>query len=312
MTGLARKRTAAGGARFLDPATLARIGNLELLARTVVGGFLSGLHRSPYLGFSSDFAEHRPYMPGDDVRRIDWRLFARSDRHHIRLFEAETNANFVVVLDVSKSMDYGNGDLTRFDYSRYLGACLAYLSHRQRDRVGLVTIDDGIVDRVPPSMKHLDTILGVLDRSRPEGRGSLCKAITQVTELLKRRGIVAIISDFYERSDDLLLALGGLKARGHDIIAFHPLDPSELDFPFEDASAFEGLEDDEQIPVIPKQVRTEYIAHITGHVEALRKGLTDLQSDYAKVNIAHPLDQALFEYLLARGRSARRSRRRLG
>ena len=209
-------------------------------------------------------------------------------------------------------MDYGGGELSRFDYARYLSACLAYLSNRQRDRVGLVTVAGGIVDRVPPSMKHLETILGVLDRSRPEGRGSLCKALTQVTELLKRRGIVAVISDFYEDADELLAALGGLRARGHDIIAFHPIDPSELDFPFEDASAFEGLEDEEQIPVIPKQVRSEYIAHIANHIDALGRGLTELQADYARVSIAEPLDRALFDYLLARGRRARRARRRLG
>ena len=294
--------------RFLDPATLARIGNLELLAKTVVGGFLSGLHRSPWLGFSSDFAEHRPYMPGDDVRRIDWRLYARSDRHHIRLFEAETNANVVVVLDVSRSMDFGTGPLSRFDYSRFLAACLAHLSNRQRDRVGLLTVDDAIVDRVPPSMKHLDTILAVLDRATPEGEGSLCAAMAQVTELLKRRGIVALISDFYEDPDALLEAVGALGARGHDLIVFHPVDPAELEFPYADASAFEELEGGAQLPVIPGRVRSDYVEHFQLHLSRLRDGFRELQADYTTVKITEPLDQALFEYLLARGRRTTRGR----
>ena len=136
-----RTRTVGSGTQFLDPAVLGRIGNLQLLARTVVDGFLTGLHRSPYLGFSIDFAEHRPYMPGDDIRRIDWRLWARTDRHYIKLFEADTNANFVVLLDVSASMSYGSHSLTKLDYARYLAACLAFFSSQQRDRVGLVTFD---------------------------------------------------------------------------------------------------------------------------------------------------------------------------
>ena len=159
-----RTRHSAAGAQFLDPAVLGRITNLELLARTVVDGFLTGLHRSPYLGFSMDFAEHRPYMPGDDIRRIDWKLYARTDRHYIKLFEADTNANFSILLDLSASMSYGSHSLTKLDYARYLAACLAYFSNKQRDRVGLVTFDHEVVDYVPPSMKHLDTILHTLDQ----------------------------------------------------------------------------------------------------------------------------------------------------
>ena len=148
----ARARASASGAQFLDPAVLARIDNLELLARTVVDGFLSGLHRSPYLGFSLDFAEHRPYMPGDDIRRIDWKLFGRTDRHYIKLFEAETNADFSVLLDVSRSMSYSSHDVTKLDYARYLAAALLFFCNRQRDRVGLVTFDEAIVDYVPPDV----------------------------------------------------------------------------------------------------------------------------------------------------------------
>src|SRR5438132_3747389 len=152
------------GANFLDPRVLARIDNLALLARIVVEGFLNGLHHSPYLGLSVDFAEHRAYMPGDDIRRIDWRLWARTDRFYVKEFEADTNANFSVILDISRSMDFGSGGITKFDYARYLAACLAWFSRKQRDRVGLVTFDDDMVDRVPPSAKNLNVVLHTLDR----------------------------------------------------------------------------------------------------------------------------------------------------
>ncbi|MCH8256010.1 MAG: DUF58 domain-containing protein, partial [Gemmatimonadetes bacterium] len=149
-------RSHATGARFIDPNILARMDNLELVARTVVDGFISGLHRSPYLGLSIDFAEHRPYMPGDDIRRIDWRVFGRTDRFYVKEFEADTNANFSVVLDISRSMDFGEAGIRKLDYAKFLAASLTYLSSRQRDRVGLVTFDSEIVDIVPPSAKHLE------------------------------------------------------------------------------------------------------------------------------------------------------------
>src|SRR6185295_281580 len=161
------------GARFLDPLTLSRIDNLELLARTVVEGFLNGLHHSPYLGLSVDFAEHRPYMPGDDIRRIDWKLWARTDRHYVKEFEADTNANFSVIHDVSSSMNYGSGSVTKLEYAKYLSACLAWFSRKQRDRVGLVTFDSDIVDRVPPSAKNLNVVLHMLDRMKPGTKGNL-------------------------------------------------------------------------------------------------------------------------------------------
>ena len=293
-------RTSAGGVRFLDPAVLGRIGNLELLARTVVDGFLTGLHRSPYLGFSLDFAEHRPYMPGDDIRRIDWRLFARTDRHYIKLFEAETNANFVVLLDVSRSMSYGSHSVTKLDYARYLSACLAFFSHRQRDRVGLVTFDHEIVEYVPPSMKHMDTVLHVLDRVEAGRPGSLSKSFLQVTELLGRKGILVIVSDFYESPDDVISAVGPLRARGHDVIVFHVLDPNELTFPFEEASGFEDMETGEQIPVIPAKLKEEYLRVVSDHLGALRDRLTENRIDYTLLDTSQPLDLALFQYLLAR------------
>ncbi|MGB1779929.1 MAG: DUF58 domain-containing protein [Longimicrobiales bacterium] len=297
-----RPRHSAAGTQFLDPAVLGRIGNLELLARTVVDGFLTGLHRSPYLGFSMDFAEHRPYMPGDDIRRIDWKLYARTDRHYIKLFEADTNANFSVLLDLSASMSYGSHSLTKLDYARYLAACLTYFSNKQRDRVGLVTFDHEVVDYVPPSMKHLDTILHTLDRVTAGRPGSLAEPILRITEMLSRKGILVVISDFYEEPDAVLSALGPLRARGHDVIVFHVMDPFELEFPFQEASGFEDLETGEQIPVIPGKLRSDYLAMVNAHLTALEKRFTDNQIDYRLLDTSKPLDAALFEYLLSRER----------
>ena len=300
-----RTRTATAGTQFLDPVVLGRIGNLELLAKTVVDGFLTGLHRSPYLGFSVDFAEHRPYMPGDDIRRIDWRLFARSDRHYIKLFEADTNANFSVLLDVSASMSYGSHSLTKLDYARYLSACLTFFSSRQRDRIGLVTFDHDIVDYVPPSMKHLDTILHTLDRVTAGRRGSLTEPMLKITELLRRKGILVVVSDFYEEVDSVLSALGPLRARGHDVIVFHVMDPYELEFPFEEASGFEDLETGEQIPVIPTKLRDDYMNMVQNHLATLKKRFSDNRIDYTLLDTSKPLDLALFQYLLARERMSK-------
>ncbi len=296
----ARTRTSAAGTQFLDPAVLGRIGNLALLARTVVDGFLTGLHRSPFLGFSTNFAEHRPYMPGDDIRRIDWRLYARTDRHYIKLFEADTNSNFSVLLDVSASMNYGSHSLTKFDYARYLTACLTFFSSRQRDRIGLVTFDHEVVDYVPPSMKRLDTILHTLDRAKAERPGSLRAPMLRITEMLARKGILVVVSDFYEDPDVILSALGPLRARGHDVIVFHVMDPYELEFPFEEASGFEDLETGEQIPVIPGRLRDDYLQMVKAHLDELRTRFAESRIDYTLLDTSKPLDMALFRYLLAR------------
>jgi len=297
--------TSRRGARFLDPAVLARIDNLELLARTVVDGFLAGLHRSPYLGFSLDFAEHRPYMPGDDIRRIDWRLFGRTDRHYIKLFEAETNTNFAVVMDVSRSMSFGSHAVTKLDYARYLAAALAFLSNRQRDRVGLVTFDHDIVDYVSPSMKHMDSVLHVLDRSEAGGAGSLGPPLVRVAELLSRKGMLVVVSDFYEDAERVIESVGMLRARGHDVIVFHILDPVELDFPFQEASGFEDMETGDQIPVIPDQLRDTYRELVRAHAARLEERFNANRIDYKLLDTSRPLDLALFHYLSARARLSR-------
>ena len=298
----AKEQEGVPGRRFLDPKVLARIDDLELVARFVVEGFISGLHRSPHLGFSTDFAEHRQYMPGDDTRHMDWRVFARTDRLYIKNYEADTNSNFLVILDVSGSMNYGTSGLTKLEYAKYLGACLAYFSHRQRDRVGLVTVDTDIVDFVPPSAKHLNQVLHGLDRAVAKGRGSLAMPLLKVSESQHRRSILLILSDLYEPAEKIRDALGPLRDAGHDVVVMHLLDPAELNFTFDAAGTFEDLESGERIPVVPGRLRTRYTELIRDHLAAVEKLLGEGRIDYVMVDTSKPVDEVLFQYLLRRER----------
>ncbi|HEY6830530.1 MAG TPA: DUF58 domain-containing protein [Gemmatimonadaceae bacterium] len=314
MTTSVAPTQASAKTSFLDPSVLARIGNLELLARTVVEGFINGLHRSPHLGASTDFAEHRAYMPGDDIRRIDWKLFARSDRHYIKEYEADTNTNFMVVLDTSPSMRYGatapedGGRVSKLTYGCYLAACLAYFSSLQRDRVGMATIDHDIVDYVPPSAKHLNLLLHTLDRIEKKGRDTkvtpgrslLGPPLRKLSDSLRRRSLVVVISDFYEDPEDVVRGLTHLRGRGNDLMVFHVLDPREIDFSFSDSSNFIDMETGEKMPVIPEYLRKQYRELMQAHTATLGKRIGESRADYALFDTSKPLDQALFKYLLAR------------
>jgi len=293
------------GARFLDPSVLARIDNLQLLARVVVDGFLHGLHRSPHLGLSIDFAEHRAYMPGDDIRRIDWRLFARSDRFFVKQYEAETSATFVGLLDVSRSMSFGSQGTTKLDYARYLAACITFFSQKQRDRVGLVTFDHEIVDYIPPSGRHMENILHVLDAARPGRPGSLATPMLHAGELFSSSGIVVLISDLYEGVDAVIDAVKPLRYRGHDVMVFHVLDPAELDFPFESPASFQDMESGAMMPVVPTELADEYRTLIRKHSTDLERKFTANRIDYTLLDTSKPLDHALFRYLSAREKLSR-------
>ncbi|HEX5436147.1 MAG TPA: DUF58 domain-containing protein [Gemmatimonadaceae bacterium] len=296
---------AAAPAAFLDPVVLSRIGNLELLARTVVEGFINGLHHSPHLGMSLDFAEHRAYMPGDDTRRIDWRLYARTDRFYIKEFEADTNTNFSVLLDVSASMRYGSGPVSKLDYARFLAACLAYFSHGQRDRVGLVTFDADIVEVVPPSAKHLSAVLTCLARARAERAGQLEAPLRKLAEHFRRRSMILLMSDLYAEPDIVLDALRHLRQRGNDVMVIHLLDPAELEFPFDGPGTFEDVETHERRPIVPEYLREPYRALIRAHVAELGRRLGEQGMDYAMFDTSWPLDVALFDFLSKRQRRGR-------
>jgi len=299
-------RVSMRGAQFVDPSALARIRNLELLARTVVDGFINGLHRAPHLGFSLDFAEHRGYEPGDDLRRVDWRVFARTDRYYVKQFEADSNANLVVALDVSKSMRYASRGVSKLDYGRFLAASLLYFSHQQRDRVGLVTFDTEVREYVPPSARHLEFGLYALDRVAEGGTpGTLAAPLLRLTERLVRRGIVVVISDLYDEPEAVANAVRPLRYRGHDVIVFHVLDPAEIEFPFGEAASFEDLETGDRMPIVPASVREQYQALVRQHTEALGRLFTDSRIDYTLFDTSVPLDHALFHYLSARERLSR-------
>jgi uncharacterized protein (DUF58 family) len=316
--------TSVPGAHLIDPSVLARIGNLELLARIVVDGFINGLHRAPHLGSSTDFAEHRLYTPGDDIRRVDWKLYGRTDKYFIKQYEADTNTNFTAILDVSKSMRYGaskeTGRVSKLEYGCYLAACLAYFSSMQRDRVGLVTVENDVSTYVPASARHLRVILQALDQTlRQEtsateattnvlGETTLGAAtrlgppMRKISELFRRRSMIVLISDLYEEPEAVVEAVNNLRGRGNDIMVFHLLDPTELEFPFTDSSNFIDIETGEKMPVIPEYLRKQYREVIGAHVATLGKELRDHRIDYALFDTSKPLDGALYAYLATRER----------
>ena len=292
-------------AAFLDPALLARISDLSLLARTVVDGFMHGQHRSLRKGSSVDFAQHRSYQPGDDLRRIDWRVFGRTDRFYVKEYEADTNASVMFALDSTGSMDFGSGAVTKYDYGRFLIASLAWLSQQQGDRVGLATFTGDLVDVVPPSTRHLQLLLHTLSRAKATGSGHLTNAVDRFTHLSARTGIAVLVTDCYETPEALGRATASLRMRGHDVIVFHLVDPAERDFPFSAATTFEDAESGSRLPLRPDDLRAKYKELVAAHHAAVAQRLAAAGVDYVRVDTDQPLDRALHAYLdrrLARSR----------
>ena len=244
-------------------------------------------------------------MPGDDIRQIDWRLFARTDRFYVKEFEADTNTSFTLLLDVSRSMNFGSAGITKLDYARYLAASLAVFSQRQRDRIGMITFDHDIVDFIPPSAKHLEVVLHTLDTLTSTRPSDYRGPLTKIAEAIHRRGIVVLISDLYDEPDAILDAVKGLRYKGNDLIVFHVLDPAELNFPYDEAASYQDLESGEAVPVVPEYLRDEYRKLVRAHIETLTKTLGDNRIDYALFDTATPLDYALFQFLSARERLTR-------
>ncbi len=293
------------GQRFIDPEVLTRIDNLELIARSVVDGFISGLHRSPRLGMSMDFAGHRAYMPGDDVRRIDWRVYARTDRLYVKQFEADTNANLHLVLDISRSMDFGSGALSKLEYAKFLAASLAYLSLRQRDRIGLITFDNDVVDFIPTSIRHFERVLHALDRLTPGGVSDYQQPLEKIAEQLRRRSLVVLISDLYDTPERLLKAINQLHYRGNDLIVFHLLDPLELSLNLGDNTSVEDLESGVKLPIAVAELRDRYRELVRDHQAELERLFGANRIDYIFADISRPLDNVLFQYLSNRAQQNR-------
>ena len=292
--------------QFLDPAVVARLGTLELKARAVVEGFISGLHRSPYKGFSVEFAEYRQYIHGDDLSTIDWKVYARSDRHYVKKFEEETNLHCHLLVDVSGSMAYGSRGISKFDYAACLAASLGYLMNRQRDGIGMTAFSDRIVDVLPSSTRpgHLRNLLLALDRLEVGSRTDVAKPLHQLAETLTKRGMVVLISDLLDDPEAVIRGLKHFQYRGSDVLVFHVLDPDELEFPFDQATRFEDLETGEEVMAVPGAVRAHYLTQIGGLIERYRRELGAAGIDYQLLNTREPLEMALLAYLSTRSRTA--------
>jgi len=290
------------GRGYLSPEVLARINSLELVARTVVEGFIAGLHRSPYLGFSTDFAEHRQYMPGDDIRHIDWKLLARTDRMYIKKYQGDTNTQIHLLLDVSASMGFASGAITKLQYAQYLVSSLAYLGVRQHDAVGFTAFDETTVEHAPPSTRtgQFRTVLGILERLSPTRGTSLVAQLHRSADLIKRRGVVVLMSDLYVDHEELLRGLEHLRFAGHEVIVFHIVDRQELDFEFDESVVLEDSESAEQLHVLPEIVRADYIRAVRRHIDAIAEGARRSRIDYELLRTSEPLDSALFSYLARR------------
>ncbi|HEX8293924.1 MAG TPA: DUF58 domain-containing protein [Pyrinomonadaceae bacterium] len=301
---------ARGTPRFLDPEVLARIGSLELLARAVVEGFIAGLHRSPFTGFSTEFTEYRQYNPGDDLRYLDWRLLGRTDRFFIKKYRADTNAQVTLLVDTSGSMRYAGreGGVSKLQYAQFLAAALAHLASRQQDAVGLTAFGERVHTHVPALNRagHMRTVYGRLSALEAGGETRLSEALHLTADRLTRRGVVALVSDFYESPDELAGAFQHLRFRGHDVIAFHVLDPKEVGFEFEDnLLLLEDSETLEQLPVLPDVVAGGYRERVSAHVAALRQTCAANRVDYELVTTDRPLDFALFSFLSRRAGKAK-------
>jgi uncharacterized protein (DUF58 family) len=291
--------------QFLDPAVVARLGTLELKARTVVEGFLSGLHRSPFKGFSVEFAEYRQYLPGDDLSTIDWKVYARSDRHYVKKFEEETNLNCHVMLDVSGSMGYGSRGITKYQYGQCLAASLAYLMNRQRDATGLAAFDERIVTMLPASARpgHLNAMLVTLDRLEIGTTTNVSKPLHQLADSLNKRGMVVLISDLLDEPERVIRGLKHFRFRGTDVIVFHVLDPDELKFPFERATRFEDIETRQEVMAVPVVVREHYLKAIGDLIDRYKQELGAAGIDYQLLTTDQPLEMGLLAYLSTRGRT---------
>jgi uncharacterized protein (DUF58 family) len=285
--------------RFLDPDAIKRIARLEVRARHVVEGFLVGMHRSPYFGHSVEFLQHREYAPGDDIRDVDWKVWAKQDRFYVKQYEEDTNLRAALVVDASASMAYGSGPLNKFEYGATVAASLAYLILRQQDAVGCLTFDAGVRASVPQRMSrnHIDAIVHVLDASRPARKTNLDDILRRVAETYPRRGLVVLVSDLLVERPGLFRGLRLLRSRGHDVIVFHVMDDDELDFPFSGPTRFEGLEIDRRLGCNPRALREGYLEAVGEFLDEVRRGCVGHGVDYTLLRTSQPLDAALAAYL---------------
>jgi len=290
---------------LLAPPALAKIARMELVARQVMDGYVQGMHRSPHIGFALDFAQHRQYVPGDDVKRIDWRVYAKADRYYIKQYEVTTNLRAHLVLDASGSMKYqGAGDaMSKFRYAQFVTACLTYLVLHQQDSAGLVVFDNKIRENIPPRSagSHLLNITKALDQIQPGGESAIAPILHDIAERIGHRGLVIIISDFFDKVPDLMEALHHLKHKRHEVILLQIMADDELSFPFRRFSLFESLEiATQKVRLDPATMRSTYLQNVAAHLKALREGAGRMAMSHALFNTSEPFDEALAAYLSRR------------
>lgn len=297
---------------LIDPAALMRIKNLQLRARVVVDGFLSGMHRSPIHGFSVEFTEYRDYTPGDDLRYLDWRLFARSDRYYLKRFEDETNLRCYLLVDLSRSMGYRSLAWDKAEYARTAAATIAYFLSLQRDAVGLVTFDQAIGDCLPARFRagHLHRLMMCLERATGGQGTDLAAPLEQIARTARKRGLVVLFSDMLAPVEAIATRLGYLRSRGHDIVVMRVLDPAEVDFPFAEESLFYDIETGREVYVDPQEARQRYRERFDEHARAMTSACHQLGADFYNVTTDRPLDGVLADVLNSRARRGRRGARR--
>lgn len=298
---------ASRAASLIDPPTLMRIKSLQLRAKIVVQGFLSGLHRSPHHGFSVEFSEYRQYTPGDDPRYLDWKLFARSDRYYIKRYEDETNLRCHLLVDLSKSMGYGSIRYTKVDYARTAAATLAYFLSTQRDAAGLVTFDQAIADYLPARYRpgHLRRLMLCLERATAGTRTDLAAPLEQIAITVRKRGMIVLISDLLAPVDLLQTQLGFLRSQGHEVVIMRVLDPTEIDFTFDKAAMFEDMESGRNLYIDPAAARSQYLEQFNRHAEEIKRICRDLGVDYYQLPTSQPMELALYDFIQARVKAGR-------
>jgi uncharacterized protein (DUF58 family) len=290
--------------RLLDPHFVSKLTRLDLTARLVVEGFLTGLHRSPYHGFSVEFAEHRQYMPGDPLRHLDWRVLAKSDRKYIKQYEEETNLRAMLLVDTSASMGYGSHGVTKLDYARQLAAALAYLMLRQNDAVGMFAFATGHAELIPPrsTLGHARPLLFLLERLTPGGATDFASSLHSLAERMNRRGLVVLISDLLDDPERIAQAIHHFRHKKHEVLVFHVLDPQEVAFDFEREAVYVDLETGERVTTRPQELRPDYRARVNAWRDQLRQFCVEKRADYVPLTTDQPFDRALLEYLSKRSR----------
>lgn len=288
--------------RFLDPATLASLSGLDLIAKTVVDGFVAGLHRSPDFGFSQEFAEYRAYSPGDDLRHVDWNVFARTERAYLKRYRGETNTQLLLLLDTSASMSFASHAVSKLDYARFVAASLCYMANAQRDATGLIVFDDDVKNYVAPSTRQgqFFRLLHAIEAAKIGTHTDFAKPFAHFQNFLHRRGLVVVFSDFYEQPETIVKTVEPLRYRGNEVILFHILDPQEIAPKFREPLLLLDMETKDGLEVSPEYARTEYRQKIDAHIEGLRSKAKAAGLDYFLMNTARPLDEGLREYLSVR------------